>query len=114
VNVVADTVWDMLTAYVPAPPGVPVSCEVIMVPAVTPVPVRTIPGEKVPVPTVPTVKVVPEMVDPVEVVVAVVPASMVEAVLVAPELANTAPVTTALVAIAVTGPDVDAVPWLTM
>jgi len=114
VNVVADTVWDMLTAYVPAPPGVPVSCEVIMVPAATPVPVRTMPGEKVPAATVPTVKVVPEMVDPVEVVVAVVPAVMVEAVLVAPGLANTAPVTTAFVAIAATVLGADAVPWLTM
>jgi len=113
VNVVADTVWDMLTAYVPAPPGVPVSCEVIMVPAVTPVPVRTMPDEKVPTATAKTVKVVPEMVDPVEVVVAVVPA-MVEAVLVAPGLANTAPVTTAFVAIAATVLGADAVPWLTM
>ena len=110
----AVTVWDVLTAYVPMPPGMPVSCDVIMVPVATPVvPVRTMPVEKVPDVTVTTAKVKPVM-EHVLGVTAVVPASMVEAVLVAPEFANTAPVTTALVAIAETGPDVDAAPWLTM
>ena len=114
VNVVAVTVWDMLTAYVPAPPVGPESCDVITVLAATVPPVMTMPGTKVPALIVPTVKVVPEKEDPVAVVVAVAPVVMMEAVLVAPEFAHTAPVTTALVAIAETGPDVDAAPWLTM
>jgi len=92
---------------------VPVSCDVIMVPAATLVPVRIMPDEKVPEVSVTTVNVKPVM-EHVLGVTAVVPASMVEAVLVAPELANTAPFTTALVAIAATMLGADAVPWLTM
>jgi hypothetical protein len=51
------TVWETLTAYVPTPPGVPVSCDVIMVPAANAgvPPVRTMPGTKPVVVTVVTV-----------------------------------------------------------
>ena len=63
--VVLETVWDALTVYVPVDPNEPVSCAVIVVPAVTPVPVITESTVRRPPATAETVSVVPEM-DPVE------------------------------------------------
>jgi hypothetical protein len=70
VIVVDAVVCDALTVYVPVLPVVPVNCAVIVVPAVTPVPVRTNPTARVPDPTAVTVMVVPAM-DAVKDVVAV-------------------------------------------
>ena len=56
-----ETVCDVLIVYVPMPPVVPVSWFVIVVPAVTPVPVMVSPGTIVPDETPLTVSVVPEI-----------------------------------------------------
>ena len=76
---VEPTVCDVLTVYVPAAP-VPVPKAVIVVPAVTLVPLRTEPTVIVPVVNAVTVNVVPEI-EPVKTAAAVACASAVQEIL---------------------------------